>query len=75
MFSNDAAFREKINCLTQNVLQFYDTHDANLFLGLEDPDSILTGCGGVVLALICALKGSSCLYDVLMLNCGCNDAE
>lgn len=75
LFSNDAAFREKINCLTQNVLQFYDTQDANLFLGLEDSDSILTGCGGVVLALICALKGSSCLYDVLMLNCGCDDAK
>lgn len=75
IFSNEINLTETINILTHNTLQFYDEQNTNLFSGLEDADSILTGCGGVVLALICALKGSSFLYDILMLNCGGDDAE
>lgn len=70
---NELFFKSKINLLTQKILEFYDPHNSYFFSGLEDTDSILTGCGGVILSLICALKGSSCLYDVLMLNCGKND--
>lgn len=68
-------FQERLGDMTteientaEKLRKYYDPDLANMFAELEDADSILGGCGGVVLSLICLLKNKAHVFDILMLN-------
>lgn len=57
-----------VEALALKVFSYYDPRLPNLFNMIEDPDSILSGAGGIVLVLISLLKQKqkSYLFDLLL---------